>query len=111
MAPSSQSRVPHKSYFPQNAPCVDCTTGPELECAEPVCASSSELTAQCTDQCVVIACSDPHAESICDGGNSHAHCDLGCDDAIDCGDCLGFDNFVRRFSFYLLHVYSSTWFL
>lgn len=103
MAPAYLSRIPRK--YP--SPCVDCTTGAELECEEAQCVPTSELTAQCTDQCVVIACCDPdHAESICNGGNTHNHCDLGCDDGIDCGDCLGFDNFVRLFSLYLLHLLS-----
>ncbi|KIM44484.1 hypothetical protein M413DRAFT_442457 [Hebeloma cylindrosporum] len=95
MAAACSSRIPRK-YPAPNPPCVDCTTGAELECEEPNCVPTSELTAQCTDQCVVIACCDPdHAESICDGGNPHTHCDLGCEDGIDCGDCLGFDNFLQ----------------
>lgn len=106
MAPAYSSRIPRK-YPPAHTPCVDCATGANFECEEPKCIPTSGLTAQCTDQCVVIACCDPdHAESICNGGNTHTHCDLGCDDGIDCGDCLGFDNFVRPFSLYLLHLLS-----
>ncbi|KAF9531789.1 hypothetical protein CPB83DRAFT_848739 [Crepidotus variabilis] len=54
-------------------------------------------TSQCTPDCIVVACDDPdHAESICSKqGPYHDHCDLGCDSAIDCGACHGFDDFLR----------------
>jgi len=80
----------------QQEACMGCGPGLErVECLEPHCAPSKELTAQCTDQCVVIACSDPnHAESICGGDGTHTHCDLDCDETIDCTDCHGFDAFV-----------------
>lgn len=68
------------------ASCVDCT--------EPIC-PSREITSQCTDQCVVIACNDPdHGEMSCHGRESNLHCDLICDGAANCTDCNGFDDFV-----------------
>ena len=110
MAPAYPSRIPRK-YPPQNAPCVDCTTAAEVECEEPECVPTGELTAQCTAQCVVTCCDPNHPESMCNGGNPHRHCDLGCADGIDCGDCLGFDNFVRPFPLYLPHLCELIWFL
>ncbi|KAF8817535.1 hypothetical protein BYT27DRAFT_6816240 [Phlegmacium glaucopus] len=70
------------------AACVDCNT--LSGCA------TSELTAQCTDQCVVIACSDPdHGEASCGGGGQHAQCDPICDEIYNCNDCYGFDAFLQ----------------
>jgi hypothetical protein len=72
-------------YIAANSPCVDCN-------ALSGCASS-ELTAQCTDQCVVIACNDPdHGEAPCVGGEQHAQCDPTCGEkTFDCTGCYGFD--------------------
>ncbi|KAF8159650.1 hypothetical protein B0H34DRAFT_655371 [Crassisporium funariophilum] len=90
---ASTSRSAFKPYLPLEPPCADCTTA--TECAEPLCASI-ELTAQCTDQCVVIACSDPdHEESACGGDAEHTHCDLVCDKNTGCTDCHGFDAFLQ----------------
>jgi len=74
------------------AACVDCNTLPG--CA------TSELTAQCTDQCVVIACSDPdHGEASCGGGGQHAQCVPIGNEIYNCNDCYGFDEFVSMFVF------------
>ncbi|KAJ6474610.1 hypothetical protein C8R47DRAFT_1143753 [Mycena vitilis] len=61
--------------------CVDCHAVPCI------------TTSQCTDQCVVVACSDddPICEMECPGG----HCDLVCEDASNCKDCNGFDEFLQ----------------
>lgn len=86
---------PAAAKYPTRLPspaalCVDCPTPPV------VCLSTDELTAQCTDQCVVITCDDPaHGEMTCHGGDDHAHCDLVCDAKTNCTDCNGFDAFVR----------------
>ncbi|KAJ3511118.1 hypothetical protein NLJ89_g4289 [Agrocybe chaxingu] len=94
MAFASSSRMAHKPYTQPSPPCADCNA--PVECQEPLCASASALTSQCTDQCVVIACNDPdHAESMCDVSGQHFHCDLVCDDTTDCTDCHGFDAFLQ----------------
>ncbi|KAJ7245145.1 hypothetical protein B0H12DRAFT_790290 [Mycena haematopus] len=61
----------------------------------PVCADCHvvpSMTSQCTDQCVVVACSDedPSCDLECPGN----HCDLVCEDASNCKDCNGFDEFL-----------------
>ncbi|KAJ7224404.1 hypothetical protein GGX14DRAFT_650186 [Mycena pura] len=65
---------------PSVAACADCHVVP------------SDMTAQCTEQCVVVACSDqePDCESVCPGN----HCDLVCEDASGCKDCKAFDDFL-----------------
>ncbi|KIK09005.1 hypothetical protein K443DRAFT_83877 [Laccaria amethystina LaAM-08-1] len=64
-------------------------------CVEPLCSTTSEFTEQCTDQCVVVACTDPeHPEAICHPGE-HVHCDLVCDSSANCTDCNGFDAFLQ----------------
>jgi hypothetical protein len=69
--------------------CAECAT----ECRDPSC-SVSKRTAQCTDQCVVVACSDPaHGEMSC---HDAQHCDVTCDHGADCSDCNGFEEFVSR---------------
>jgi hypothetical protein len=82
---TSDSAKPHIV----NSPCVDCNTLPG--CA------SGELTAQCTDQCIVIVCNDDHGESSCVGGAQHVECDPTCDEIYNCSDCYGFDAFVSLF--------------
>ena len=77
------SAIPH---IAANSPCVDCNTLPE--CA------TSELTAQCTDQCVVIVCSDPDHDEVSCGGGQHTQCDPNCDEIYSCNDCYEFDTFV-----------------
>lgn len=66
--------------------CVDC-----VEQSYP----SSEITSQCTDKCVVIACDDPgHSDISCHGARGDPHCDLICDGTMNCTNCTGFDEFV-----------------
>jgi hypothetical protein len=62
-----------------------------LACAD--CHVVPSMTSQCTDQCVVVACSDE--APICDMECPGNHCDLVCEDASNCKDCNGFDEFVR----------------
>ncbi|KAJ7155564.1 hypothetical protein C8R43DRAFT_1000431 [Mycena crocata] len=59
------------------ANCTDCHVAP--------------MTNQCTDQCVVVPCSDEAADCVCPGN----HCDLVCEDATNCTDCNGFDEFLQ----------------
>lgn len=90
------------SYSPirsRSPPCVSCSSPGDLvalQCPEQLnCGPSDQLTAQCTDQCVVIACSDPeHTELICGQTGPHTQCDFVCDETVDCLDCHGFDAFV-----------------
>src|ERR1700722_11155212 len=68
--------------------CADCVN----ECTKPSC-PAVELTAQCTDKCVVIACTDiSHGETTCPGDDKRI-----CDTAANCLDCTGFEEFVRYF--------------
>lgn len=83
---------PSQSYFNNGYPpseCTDCST----ECTDSVCSTANEITSQCTDQCVVIACSDPeHGSPNCTDG--HSYCDFVCDSTADCADCNGLDALV-----------------
>ncbi|KAJ7077891.1 hypothetical protein B0H15DRAFT_558010 [Mycena belliarum] len=60
--------------------CTDCHTTPAM-------------TPQCTDQCVVVACTGDHTPAWCDAPCPGDHCDLDCESA-DCKDCNGFDEFL-----------------
>ncbi|KAF8892055.1 hypothetical protein BD779DRAFT_1610244 [Infundibulicybe gibba] len=71
--------------------CTDCVT----DCTEPIC-PPVELTAQCTDQCVVISCADPdHDSPEQHRGDQYHHCDLVCDGTTNCPNCTGFDEFLE----------------
>lgn len=75
-------------------PCFDCDMPPE--CSD-FCSPFNALTAQCTNQCVVVACSDPdHGQAVCENYGSHNDCD----DTADCTDCTSFDAFVSTRSVY-----------
>jgi hypothetical protein len=66
--------------------CAECST----ECQDASC-RVAEMTSQCTDQCVVVACNDPtHREMSCHGAQT---CDDTCNEGAD--DCNGFEEFVR----------------
>jgi hypothetical protein len=74
--------------------CKECAT----ECKQPSC-PAVELTDQCTDQCVVIACHDmTHGELPCSGIGTGVdqQCDLVCDGIADCVDCTGYEDLVSR---------------
>lgn len=76
------------------------------DCDDDACPVSDELTSQCTDQCVVIACNDPdHSGAHCDGQNDQGLCNLVCDSSTNCVDCHGFDAFLQCCSDY--HSYLS----
>lgn len=84
-----ENKSQNNTYSATSPPCLECVS----DCSEPSC-SADEITPQCTDQCVVIACTDPtHSEMAChDSENSH--CGLVCDGSLGCTDCTGFDEFV-----------------
>ncbi|KAJ7760410.1 hypothetical protein B0H16DRAFT_1813756, partial [Mycena metata] len=54
---------------------------------------SAEITAQCTSECVVVPC--PEDAPVCDFVCPGNHCDLVCEDASNCRDCTGFENFLE----------------
>ena len=71
--------------------CPDCVT----DCQEPSC-TAAEMTSQCTDQCVVVACTDPtHGEMSC---HAPMPCDATCDGMEVCSDSTGFDDVVSTSS-------------
>ncbi|KAF9478249.1 hypothetical protein BDN70DRAFT_880209 [Pholiota conissans] len=114
---ASSARLQYKSFPPSSmaqlqAPCADCSTSTRGHAGAPDGsfndvtmdrhtvnvhhAPGDQLTAQCTDQCVVIACSNPnHPESICARTGPHTQCDFVCDEGVDCADCHGFDAFLQ----------------
>lgn len=99
MALVSPNRHTYKASRSGSPPCSSCSSPGELvalQCSDPLgCAPTDQLTEQCTDQCVVIACSDPdHTEMICGQTGPHTQCDFVCDEAVDCVGCHGFDAFV-----------------
>ena len=71
--------------------CLECDT----TCTDMMCSSSGHLTSQCTDQCVVAACSDP------EHNNLSSTYDFICNEA-NCIDCSGFDTFVSSLSTWAL---------
>ncbi|KAJ7043459.1 hypothetical protein C8F04DRAFT_1207375 [Mycena alexandri] len=54
---------------------------------------TAQITAQCTPECVIVPCSDD--APVCDGVCPGNHCDLVCEDASNCKDCTGFENFLE----------------
>ncbi|OAX39818.1 hypothetical protein K503DRAFT_688831 [Rhizopogon vinicolor AM-OR11-026] len=77
-----------------------CTHCPELEtfvdkCEEAAC-PILEITSQCTDQCVVVACDDPtHPEPSCHVAGGDTVCDSACLVDEDCADCPGLEELLR----------------
>jgi hypothetical protein len=84
----AQTKYP---YAISASECADCNTVCTDECA-----TSDQLTSQCTEQCVVITCSDP--EHQVNGFDGHSSCDSVCDSGTDCADRNGFDAFVSYLS-------------
>ncbi|KAH0582877.1 hypothetical protein H2248_010780 [Termitomyces sp. 'cryptogamus'] len=68
------------------------------------CVPTTYVTSQCTDQCVVITCDDPHELNECPG-TGDLHCDLVCDGSVNCIDCNGFDKIFQCCTDY--HSYSA----
>ncbi|KAI0793937.1 hypothetical protein C8Q74DRAFT_544575 [Fomes fomentarius] len=69
------------SFVPEDVECEECAQ----VCEDASCAV--ELTPQCTDQCVVVACSDAHhASSPCDGPIGTSQCGKECPGEFDCSE-------------------------
>ncbi|KAJ7623342.1 hypothetical protein FB45DRAFT_797400, partial [Roridomyces roridus] len=71
------------------------------DCAD--CHSVPAMTSQCTDQCVVVACTE-QAPYGCPG----THCDLECEDR-NCKDCSGFDEFLQCCTDFHSYYEEPTW--
>lgn len=79
---------------PVVAGCTECVT----DCREPSC--PVDMTPQCTDKCVVVACNDTsHSEMSCHGGGADPHCNVVCNHDSGCTDCTGFEEFVSHQQF------------
>lgn len=80
----------YNALFPQQDDnCPECAAGPQ--CQDAAC-PAAEITSQCTDQCVVVACTDPtHSERSC---HDPQHCDITRGEVMECTDCNGFEEFV-----------------
>jgi len=76
--------------------CAHCPEpeSPMDQCAEAAC-PVLDITSQCTDQCVVVACDDPtHPEPSCHLASGDTVCDSACMLDKDCVDCPGLDELV-----------------
>ncbi|RDB23741.1 Zinc-responsive transcriptional regulator ZAP1 [Hypsizygus marmoreus] len=90
-----QSYHPSWPTRPKSITAVSSTASTTCEdCIDPI-YPSAEITSQCTDQCVVIACNDPNHSDLTCGGGGDSHCDFVCDGPTDCIDCNGFDEFLQ----------------
>jgi hypothetical protein len=75
------------------------TDGPQLEISLDQCEEAAcpilDITSQCTDQCVVVACDDPtHPEPSCHVTDRDTVCDSTCTLDDDCADCPGLAELV-----------------
>lgn len=93
------------SMHPLYPPCSHCSPGCINECKETAC-PILEMTSQCTDQCVVVACNDPnHPEPSCHVADGDIVCDSACLPDEDCNNCSGLEEFLQCCTDY--HSYSS----
>lgn len=84
------------SIHPLYPPCSHCPQGSTNQCKEAAC-PILEMTSQCTDQCVVVACNDPtHPEPSCHVADDDVVCDGACVPDEDCGNCSGLEELVRH---------------
>ncbi|KAG2129088.1 uncharacterized protein EDB93DRAFT_1183374 [Suillus bovinus] len=90
---ASLSLTPHFSrYSPHKDPLSSRSMN---ECKEPAC-PILEMTSQCTDKCVVVACNDPtHPEPSCHIADGDMICDSACVPDEDCGDCSGLEELLQ----------------
>lgn len=88
--------------------CDRCSS-PSTPCTQPSCLIP-ELTAECTDECLVLACDDPdHGQQTCLVTNGDTPCDGTCITAAACNDCTGIDEIVSiSFSTPLTCTYTYT---
>ncbi|KAG1751670.1 hypothetical protein EDD22DRAFT_915556 [Suillus occidentalis] len=77
-------------------PCAHCPQGSMIQCKEAAC-PILEMTSQCTDQCVVVACNDPtHPEPSCHVVDGDIICDsTACLPDEDCGNCSGLEELLQ----------------
>ncbi|KAH7890739.1 hypothetical protein F5I97DRAFT_1798726 [Phlebopus sp. FC_14] len=55
-----------------------------------------EITEECTEECLVVACDDPnHPDSNCQVTSGTTVCDGSCVTAIDCVECPGLNEFLQ----------------
>ncbi|KAN0088502.1 hypothetical protein V8E55_005559 [Tylopilus felleus] len=80
---------------PLEQACDQCTPSPTTTCIQPSCLIP-EFTPECTNECLVLACDDPHHGSqtclVTDGAIS---CDGSCITATDCTDCPGLEEMLQ----------------
>ncbi|KAG1741136.1 hypothetical protein EDB19DRAFT_1706531 [Suillus lakei] len=82
------------SLHPLYPPCSHCPQGSMNQCKEAAC-PILEMTSQCTDQCVVVACNDPtHPEPSCHVADGDIICDSICVPDEDCGNCSGLEELL-----------------
>ncbi|KAG2145135.1 hypothetical protein DEU56DRAFT_789030 [Suillus clintonianus] len=83
------------SSHPLYPPCSHCPQGSMNQCKEAAC-PILEMTSQCTDQCVVVACNDPtHPEPSCHVADDDIICDSPCLPNEDCVDCSGLEELLK----------------
>lgn len=83
------------SMHPLYPPCSHCLQGSMNQCKEGACLIP-EMTSQCTDQCVVVACNDPtHPEPSCHNADGDIICNSACLPDEDCGDCSGLEELLQ----------------
>ncbi|KAH7908956.1 hypothetical protein BJ138DRAFT_1011772 [Hygrophoropsis aurantiaca] len=86
----------NKSSAPSYSQCTQCAPDQIAECMDVPC-PIPEITSQCTDQCLVVACADPtHPEQTCQVAHGNVLCDGSCVDATDCADCPGLEDFILQ---------------
>lgn len=82
-----------------HSPHPRCARCPQLEtpmdqCEEEAC-PILDITSQCTEKCVVVACDDPtHPGPSCHVAGGDTVCDSTCSLDEDCVDCTGLEEFV-----------------
>lgn len=85
------------SGFQSCLQCPRCLSEPR-ECGQASCIIP-EMTSECTDQCLVVACDDPdHPSSQCQVINGDNACDGSCTSITDCLECPGFEEIVSPYS-------------
>ncbi|KAG1746666.1 uncharacterized protein EDB91DRAFT_1049090 [Suillus paluster] len=84
------------SLRPLYPPCPHCPQGSMNKCQEAAC-PILDLTSQCTDQCVVVACNDPtHPEPSCHVPDGDIICDSVCGvPDEECIDCSGLEELLQ----------------
>ncbi|KIK91522.1 hypothetical protein PAXRUDRAFT_830771 [Paxillus rubicundulus Ve08.2h10] len=87
----------NESSFPSPYPQPECNQCPQeaAPCGETACLIP-EITSECTNECLVVACDDPsHVGSSCHVTDGSAMCDDGCIPAMNCADCPGLEEILQ----------------